>query len=139
MSEASALLDALLEELTGALVGLTGERRTDGMVRVVTDAGWQLEAWVDEETFALDLVAASEAALDALDDYQLALVYGLGFVDEGDEDEAGPLFRLEFEYDPGEEWEEEALRELALLGLGLLRDVLRCPVAAYRVDSTQST
>jgi len=127
------VIDERLEELTAALVRLTGEARFDEQVVVESGGGWALVAWVDEDTFAMDLVPSEPGAFERLDDYQLAVIYGLGFEDEEAEDDS-VLFRQEFEYEAGEEWEEQALRELALLGLGLLRDVLHCSPERFTVS-----
>lgn len=129
------IIDQVLEEFTAALVRLTGEALVDEQVVVDSGGGWALASWVEEDTFALDLVPTEPGVLGQLDDYQLAVIYGLGFVDE--EEDGETVFREEFEYEAGEEWEEQALRELALLGLGLLRDVLHCTPARFRV-STQT-
>jgi hypothetical protein len=125
-------IDRALESLTAALVQLTGEARMREQVRLVAAPGWRLLFWLDLDTFGVDLCAEAQASIDELDDYQLAVVYGLGFTDEDVEGEV--RFRQEFEYDPADEWEEQAIRELALLVLGLLRDVIDCDPATFDVS-----
>ncbi|MGE5596601.1 MAG: hypothetical protein ACM3S1_11280 [Hyphomicrobiales bacterium] len=130
-------LDLVLEELTAEILRLVDGEVTGEEIRVRTDGGWRLAAWLEPDTFAVDFVPEGDAQIDALDDYQLALIYGLGFEDE--EQGERLFFRQAFDREEGEEWEEQAVRELALLGLGALRDVLRCaPISSYRVEGERS-
>lgn len=131
--EARARLDDLLEVFVAELASLLDPPAFDARIVAAASGGWRAEAWIDPATFALDLVPPGPGARDELDDYQLALLYGLGFDDDGPDD--APLFRQEFDYEEGEEWEEQALRELGLLALAALRDVLhQADVASYRVE-----
>lgn len=126
-------IDRTLELLTAALVRLTGEARMPEQVQVSAAPGWVVLFWLEPETLGVDLCADVAGSIDELDDYQLALLYGLGFVDEEVDGEV--RFRQEFEYDPGDEWEEQAIRELALLVLGLLRDVVDADPASFGVST----
>ena len=128
-----ASLDSLLEDLVSEIVRLVDDQVFNERI-IVRAPGWRLEYWLDPDTFAVDLKPDRGAgSVSELDDYQLALIYGLGFEDEGTEDHL--LLREEFDYEPGEQWEEQAIRELSLLGLAILRDVLDLrPLEDYRLE-----
>lgn len=131
--DAMERLDEVAEAFVAQLASLLDPPAFDARVVASAGDGWRAEAWLDPTMFALDLVPPGPGARDELDDYQLALLYTLGFDDDGPDH--APLFRQEFDYEPGEEWEEQALRELALLALGALRDILHeADVASYRVE-----
>ena len=118
-------LDAVLEQLVAALVDLTASAEPQGEV-LVTGGSWEAVFDIEDETFFFDLVPLSRDSFEALDDYQLSVLYALGLEPVHEPDE-GPLLRQEYEYDAGEQWEEEAIRQLGQLALGLLRDVVRVP------------
>lgn len=130
---ANGRLDDELEAFVTEAGALIESPAFDARVVAAAGDGWRAEAWLDPETFVLDFVAPGPKARERLDDYQLALIYGLGFDDA--EDGGLPRFRQEYEYAPGDEWEDQALRELALLAFGALRDILReSDAASYRVE-----
>lgn len=118
-------LDAVLEQLVAALVELTSASPSGNEV-LVTGAPWEVVFQVGDDTLFVDLVPLSRESFQALDDYALSVLYALG-LEPIDEPGEGPLLRQEYEYDPAEQWEEEAIRQLGQLALGLLRDVLRVP------------
>lgn len=116
-------LDDPLEELVAAIVQLTGSGGAGGEV-AVTGANWEAVFDIEDDTFFFDFVPLAEDLYTGLDDYQRAAIFALGF-DPVEEPGELPLLRQEYEFEPGDDWEEEAIRQLGLLALGLLRDTLK--------------
>ncbi|MBI5946545.1 MAG: hypothetical protein HY875_00210 [Chloroflexi bacterium] len=133
MSARVELADPILEELTARLVDMTGEEPTCDAVYVYTRGAWSAE--IAGEASWLTAVLSRGEGRDGppLDDFQLAIIYGLGF--EKDEEGSEPGFLQEWELEEGDSWEEDALRELALQTLALLSRVLDCgPIVEMKVD-----
>ncbi len=127
--------DPILEELTARLVDMTGDEPTCDAVSVYTSGAWSAE--VTGETAWLSVALSPSEGRDppTLDDFQLALVYALGF--EKDEESREPAFLQEWEVEEDDSWEESALRELALQVLAVLSRVLDCgPIVAMKVDAS---
>ncbi len=125
--------DSILEELTARLVDLTGEDPTCDAVYVLAPGAWSAEVTGEASWLTVVLSRADGPAQAPLDDFQLALIYALGF--EKDEESREPAFLQEWELDEDDSWEEDALRGLALQVLAILSRVLDCgPIIAMKVE-----
>lgn len=128
--------ETVVEDLTGLLVRMTaGEKGVDG---VVVTAGEAYVAFAgDEETLMMQ--APSNDFLpddEELNDFQLMLVFGLGYEFDPESEEA-ENFSKELELDEPV-WDEQTLREVALEAVGMLRYVYgRTNVEEYEVERAE--
>lgn len=125
-------MDAVMEELTSKLVELTQEG--SGLEGVIAEAGdyfVQFAGGPDDiafETVSNDFLPEGRQ----LNDYQLALLFGMGFEYDDEAAEGSNLF-MEYELEEDDAWEEETLREFALQAVAILHYVFGQPSTTIRI------
>lgn len=119
--------DPVLEALTLRLVDITSGHVARSCGVAWDDGGWRLRFKAHRRGMEVALGARRRLDDDELpSDYQLGLVYGLGFA-ESDGDAARPEYIRGLQLREGGRWDEQTIREVVLESLGLLRYVLGCP------------
>jgi hypothetical protein len=128
-------LDSVLEELTSLLVELTQEGSSLSAVTVSAGDFYVQFAGAPAELL-IEAVSNDYLPGEAhLNDYQLAVLYGLGF--ELDEEAEESNFLLEYELEDDETWEEQSLREFALQALGILHYVFAQDPGTVQVEGVR--
>jgi hypothetical protein len=125
-------MDAVMEELATKLVELTREGTTiEGVIAEAGDYFVQFAGGTDDiaiETVSNDFLPEDRQ----LNDYQMALLYGMGFEYDEEAAEGSNLF-MEYELEEDDAWEEETLREFALQAVALLHYLFGQPATAITV------
>jgi hypothetical protein len=119
--------DGHLEALTSRLVYLTGGSGRGSVVLLAAPA-CRMELSGNPRAVSVQLAGPPTPSLD---DYRLALLYGLGLHPVGDEGRPA-AFAKTLTLHEGFAWDEQTLREIVLEGLAALRIILGAedPLAA---------
>jgi hypothetical protein len=119
--------DPVLEAVTLRLAEVTAGHLARGCAITWDDGGWQLRFRGHRKALDSGIAATADLGTDEpLSDYQLSIIYGLGFGAVGSEPRR-PDFVRGLKLREGGRWDEQTLREVVLESLAILHYVLGCP------------
>ncbi len=125
--------DEHLETLTGGLGALTAGARS-GRFRLHSAPGWSAEFRAGQRSITIGLQWAAPPA-PRLTDYQLVLLYGLGFHAPGQPPHPVTFSKV-LSLHEGYHWDEQTLREIVLETLGILRHCLGAAAEGAAIEDT---